>query len=444
MNRRKIATITATLVVGVLTVVVVVSMSTGVRRGHAYGSDGDQPAQTDAARPLRVEVTQPERRTMTRNLRMPASLLPGEAADLFAKVSGYISTISVDIGSRVSKGDALLNIDIPEMVDELHQAQAVLAAKRARIQALRAKVDHVESKIATARAQVESNAADYDLWKITTKRKGELQEANAISRQELDESKGRLAVAHAQLRIAKAKVTSADAEKRAIEADVAVAEAEVGVEEAVVARLRTLMKYATIRAPFDGVITDRFVDPGAFVRSAADGTTKPLLTIANISYIRLTLEIPESDAPFVRVGTEVEIDVKALRGEPIRASITRTASALKPNTRTMRTEVDLDNSSGRLAPGMYAQVIVKLESKAQALMIPSKAIRVRGRDVSVYVVDGGVARTAPVEIGYDDGIWAEIVKGLAGDEWIITSGGSALFPGAPVEPVPIKATGASS
>ena len=193
------------------------------------------------------------------------------------------------------------------------------------------------------------------------------------------------------------------------------------------------MAYATIRAPFDGVITDRLVDPGAFVRSAAEGVTRPLLTISKIDRLRLALEIPETDTPFVRIGTPVSIDVKALHTEPIKATITRTAVAIKPETRTMRAEVDLPNADGKLAPGMYAQVTINLESKEQAMVIPSKAIRVKGRNLFVLVDDAGIVQSRDISIGYDDGIWVEVLTGLTDDERIITSAGSDIAPGSPIK-----------
>ena len=441
MNRKAIATVAGTVVVALVTLVFLVTVMKGGRQAQAQTADVGKSA---TAEPLSVEVIQPTRRPLTRTLHMPATLLAGEAADLFAKVSGYIATVSVDIGSAVNKGDVLLSIDVPEMMDELRQAEAILAAKGAKVEAFQAKVTQAKSRVLMARADVERYTAEHELWKITTQRKEELRKETAISQQELDEAISKLAIARAQSRISETKVAAVDAERDAIIADMAVAQAEVAVEEAVIARLKTLMEYTTIRAPFGGVITERLVDPGAFVRSAADGTTTPLLKIANTSYIRLALDIPESDAAFVRIGTEVDIDVKALQLELINATITRTAKSLKAATRTMRAEVDLDNANGRLAPGMYAQVLVKLETKARAMMIPSKAIRVRGRDVTVLVADGGVVRSVPVVIGYDDGIWAEITGGLSGDESIITSGGSSLSPGTPVEPVQVKPSGASS
>lgn len=429
MSRKNIAPIATTFVVGVLTVVVVVGMSTGAPQERA---DGDQAVQTASTKPLLVEVAQPEQRALTRTLSMPATLLPGEMADLFAKVSGYIEKVNVDIGDRVQKGDALLTIDVPEMVDELRQAQAVLAARRAGVRALKAKVLQADSVITIARADVQRFEAELDLARITLDRKQTLLTGRAIPQQDFDEANSKLAISKAQSSIAVAKVLSAEAEKEAVEADAVVAQSEVKVEEAKLARLGTLMNYATITAPFDGVITQRLVDPGAFVRSAADGASTPLLTINNTSFIRLALDIPESDSAFVRPGTPVSIDVKAARGDPIEATVTRTAGALNPSTRTLRAEVHLPNEDGKFSPGMYAQVSIQLETKAQARLIPAKAIRVRGRDLSVLVVDGGIAKSVPIQIGYDDGIWVEVISGLSGSEQVIIAADSSVAPGVPV------------
>ena len=437
MSAKSKTTLSGVVVVGVVTIAIILQIAASGRRSEVRAAEEATARETTAAAPVRVEVAQPVRRPLTRVLKMPGTLLAGEAADLYAKTSGYISTVVVDIGSRVTKGEALITIDVPEMVDELRQAEAVSEAKRAKVGALQAKVAQAESMIATARAEVQWFAAEHELWKITAGRKKLLWEENAIAEQDLDESNSRLAVAGAQLRIAEAKVASAKAEHQSVSADVAVAGAQVAVEEAKVARIKTLMEYATVRAPFDGVITRRLVDPGAFVRSAADGTTTSLLTIANDSYIRLVLGIPESDVPYVHVGTKVKIDIKVLEGETITAAVTRTAVALEADTRTMRVEIDMDNPSGRLAPGMYARVTVTLEYKQQAIMIPSKAIRVRDREVSVWIAEGGLVKAKPIKIGYDDGIWVEVVEGLTGDEQIIFGTSSAVAPGARVTAVPV-------
>ncbi len=424
MKKNVLAQVFGAIFVLAVVVVAVVNMSTSDAGGQSSPSDSERDADTSGAQPVPVEVTKPVRRPLTRTLAMPATLMADEHVDLLAKTSGYISAINVDIGSRVGKGDVLIIIDVPEMMDELRQVEAVLEAKRSKVIQARAMTE-------TARAEVQRFAAEYELRKITNDRKVELHDQNVIPEQELDEAKSELDVAEALRQIAQAKVASG-------QADVKVTEAEVPMAAATVARIKTLMKYAIIRAPFDGVITERFVDHGDFVRSATEGAAGPLLSVAKTDRIRLSLEIPEPDSPFVKVGTPVDIVVKALAKEPFHAAITRTAVALRESTRTMRAEIDLDNPDGRLAPGMYAQVVVTLETKQNALVIPSKAIRVRGRELSVLVSNDGVARKVPIELGYDDGIWAEVLSGLEGDEAIIVSATSAVTPGTPVKPVPIN------
>lgn len=442
MKKRKITTAG-----GILGIVVVAALGvldiTGRRAGaesQATGKSVSQPASAEKANS--VEVAQPVRRVMSRSLEMPASLMADEHVDLYAKTSGYISHVGVDIGSAVKKGETLLTIDVPEMADELRQAKAVLAAKGANVRAFEAKARQAVLSIEAARAGLSRYEANLHLEKITLERKQKLREGNAIPLQALDDAQNRLEVAEAQIRIANAAVASAQGEKIAADADVKVAESEVAVAQAKVARLETLMNYASIRAPFTGIVTERLVDTGTFVRSAEGGTSSPLLRVAKVDKVRVVLGIPESDAGFVRVGTAVEVHIKALGGKPIEAKVDRIAGALDPQTRTMRAEVDLDNKAGRLSPGMYVKTIVKLEAKGQAMMIPSKAIRVRGRETSVFVAADHVARSVSVKIGYDDGIWAEIVSGLRGDEWIIVSATSTVAPGAPIIPVPVGKPGA--
>lgn len=430
MNIKTVTTILGTAVVAIAATIWVGQ----IRETGLYGQTpaADTPPQASGALPVSVEVARPVRRPLTRVLNMPATLAPGETADLYAKTSGYVATVSVDIGSRVKKGDTLLTIDVPEMGDELRQAQAVLAAERAQIEALTAQVSQAQAMVSTAQANLKRAAAQLKLSQLTRDRQETLWKQDAISDQLRDETQSQFEIAQAMRDIARAKVLNAGAELQAIRANVAVGRSQVAVAEANVTRLETLMNYATITAPSDGVITARYVHPGAFVRSAVEGSAVRLLTIANVDYIRLVLEIPESDAPLVHIGTKVAIDVKALDLPTIEASITRTALALKADTRTMRAEVDLDTSDTSLTPGMYAQVAINLQTKEQALVIPSKAIRVHGRKLSVLVADGGVAKAVNITIGYDDGIQAEVLTGLSGDEQIIVSTGGALTPGAPV------------
>ncbi|MFQ5422574.1 MAG: efflux RND transporter periplasmic adaptor subunit [Phycisphaerae bacterium] len=424
MGKRLVTAISGTATVVVVATIVILNMMASDPGGRATAAEDGKTPTAAESRPVSVEVTAPQRRAVTRNLRMPATLLAGEQADLYAKTSGYISEVKVDIGDAVRKDDPLVSLDVPEMADGLRRAEAVREAERARA---------IQSKtlLDIARAEVQRADAAHELSHVSFGRTEELRRANAIPEQDLDEARSKLAIADAGRKIARAKVIRG-------EADVKVAESQVATADATVARLKTLMRYATIRAPFDGVITERMVDPGAFVRSATEGAATALLSVSRIDFIRLALEIPESDAPYVHPDTEVDIEIKALGGPPMHATVTRTARALKPRTRTMRAEVHLDNDDGRLVPGMYAQVVVKLQTTAEALVVPSRAIHVRGRATSVLVAVGDVAQSIPIKLGYDDGIWAEVTEGLNGGEQVIVSSNSVVAPGAVVKSTPFR------
>lgn len=393
-----------------------------------------QPSATSTGAAIPVVVAPPQRRVMTRPLTLPATLLAGEMADLYAKTSGYIKSVNTDFGSIVSAGQALLEIDVPEMRDELREAQAVLQAKKATVAALKARSNQAATAVDIATAEVKRYQAEHALREVTLNRKKKLRAGNAISQQELDESESELAVVAAQVRIAQAKVKGAQAERLSVDAEGAAADAQVAVATAKIERLKTLMQYATIRAPFDGVVTNRLVDPGAFVRSATEGAATHLLSVAQIDRVRVKVDVPGPDAPFVGAGTKARVLIKALQSDPIEATVTRTSVALDPKTRTMRAEIDLDNHDRRLSPGMYAKVTLTLASDAQALMVPSNAIRASGTTTSVLVAVQGVAKMVPVTVGYDDGIWAQIVGGLTGDEPIIVSAGGVVTAGTAVDP----------
>ena len=388
--------------------------------------------QNNSSALIRAEVVKPVHRPLLREVTLPGSIRADELVDLYAKTSGFVGTIEVDIGSLVHKGDILVEIDVPEMLDELRQAESLIRAKEATVRALQAKAVQAAQEVRTASADVQQYVAKYELGEINLKRKQELREGNAIPEQMLDEAQSAHAVAKAQVEMARTSVAAMQARQQAVEADVEVAKADAGVVRADVARLQTLMEYAKIKAPFDGVITMRNVDHGAFVRSAAEGTTLSLLQIAKIDRVRIVMEIAAGDVPYVRPGTAVAVTIGALGGQPISTTITRTAGSLNPKTRTMRAEADLDNADNRLTTGMYAIVVVNLQSKEQAMMIPSKAIRTAGKDTIVLVVNDGVAHARPVSIGYNDGIWAEVLSGLDGSEAIITGASGAVMAGTKV------------
>ncbi|MHC5109908.1 MAG: efflux RND transporter periplasmic adaptor subunit [Planctomycetota bacterium] len=378
---------------------------------------------------VRATVVSVKRDEIKRTVKLPATLRADEEVELYAKTSGYVSKVNVDIGAVVKTGDELLVIDVPEMADELRQAMSILEAKKSSVKALQAKSVQSLRMVDTAKAEVKRHEAQQRLDAINFERRQKLHSQGAIPQQQLDEARNALDIADAQLDIARARIEGAMAEHQAVLADVSVAESEVAVAESRMAHLQTLMLYTTIRAPFSGIITRRHVDTGTFVRSAAEGTTMPLLRIEKVSKLRLVMEVTEVDAPYVRVGTCVEAHIDAARSEPIQATVSRTSGSISPATRTMRVEVDLANDAGTLMAGMYARVRMELESARQAMIIPSKVIRSEEGQTMVLVVRQGKAETVPVSIGYDNGISAQVLSGLTGSEQIIESTSASINAG---------------
>ncbi len=400
----------------------------------AFGC-GVMAGTADAQSTVQAQVVTPVNQAITRQVTLPGTLIAEAQADLYAKVSGYVSEVKVDIGDRVTAGQALLTIDVPELIEEIRQAKAVVASKEATVRAYGAKASQAMRAVETARAEVQRYAAQRTLDQLNLKRFEELRAGNAAPQQALDEAIGALAVTDAQYRMAESQVAGALALQSGVDADTDVARADARVAVAAHARMQTLAKYATVVAPFEGVLTIRNVDPGAFVRSSAEGATTPVLQIMNTRRLRAVLDVAEVDAPFVHPGTKVDIDIGSLdRSVPV-ASVSRTAGAIRPDTRTMRVEVDLDNTDGLLSPGMYVGATLTLESKAHATLIPSKAIRTIASETVVFVIDQGVARSVPITIGYDDGIWAEIVSGLTETDQVITAASGAIIPGSRVRAV---------
>jgi RND family efflux transporter MFP subunit len=195
------------------------------------------------------------------------------------------------------------------------------------------------------------------------------------------------------------------------------------VAQAKLQRTQTLLQFARITAPFAGVITARFADPGAFIPAATTGSTPQnaaMLTLMDFSRIRVQLYVPEAEVPFIKNGLAATLTVEELPGHPFQGTITRFANVLDESTKTMLTEIELANPSGILRPGMYANVRLNVERKASALLVPSEAVVVEKAGTFVYKVADGKAHKMAVHTGFRDATNVEITDGaVAGDQLIL-------------------------
>ena len=276
-----------------------------------------------------VEVDHPHRAAVVQRLETNATLEAFEDTDLFAKVSGYLSDVRVDIGDHVKAGQVLAVISVPEMEDELAEDEAQLDSK--------------QRSLETAQRQIEHNKANVALQDVTLKRQEVLFTSRNIAPQDLD-------VARANADIAKADVGVA-------EANLSFAAAQVKLAAATVERVKTLINYEQIVAPFDGVVARRLVNRGDLVQAATSTRTTPLFTVQRIDTIRVFCDVPENDVPHLHIGDPAIVKPYGLEGKPFVGTVTRFSFSLDPATRNMRTEIDLPNPEERLYPGMYAEVL---------------------------------------------------------------------------------------
>lgn len=266
---------------------------------------------------------------------IPATIQAFFVTDLYAKEAGYISQVNADIGDHVKKEQLLALIDNPELQAQFDKAQAA--------------VQQAQSALEVAKRQLAGLQADLTLQQVTLSRQQELFAGKATTAQTLDEAKAKQSVSEANVETAKAKIKLA-------EADLQFATAEVE-------RLRSLLQYDRIVAPFDCIVTRRLVNPGDLVQAATATRTAPLFTCQKIDVVRVFADAPEVSAAGIRPGLPAKVKLYGPAGITVHGTITRIATALDPGTRTMRVEIDLPNPGEELLPGMYAQVTLEVQTR---------------------------------------------------------------------------------
>src|SRR5579884_2150920 len=349
----------------------------------------EQRAETKTTAPLPVvSVIHPQRADMVRSIELPGDLVGFYDAALHAKVTGYLESINVDKGDWVKAGQVLATIQVPELRSNLRQAEANL-----------------------------------QITQITYERLHRVQQTDPrlVSQEDVD-------IAFAKFQQAKATVQT----------------------------LQTMVNYTRITAPFDGVITGRFADPGALIRAGGGdigvnetsglvspgavegagghrGGGGPVVTLAKIDKLRVYVYLPEQVCPLVHRGTVAELRFEEFPGRVFNGVVARYASSLDLATRTMMTEIDIDNPSHQLYPRMYAHVILDLVRHPDVLRLPVNAIGELGKSPFVFLVSDGHLVRRPVSVGINDGHYVEITSGLTGQELVVSAMRPTLQTGEAVE-----------
>ncbi len=415
---------------------------TGLGCGHGSA----KPARAELDRLPRLEVIRPQKTDLFRRVELAATVEPMKKVDLSARVPGIVEHLpdAIDIGRSVRVGEVLVRLAVPELEADKKHKEALLA------QARKQKGQAEEARMVSVREVEESQkmekrwAADYRFQKLKFERQRDLVRKGAADLQLEQEAQRQMESSQASWEAAQAQILTRQAKERASLADLAVAENRIQVAEAELEKVKSLIALATICAPFDGVLTKRWVDPGATIKDP--GTT--LLTVMQVNRVRVLIDVPQRDVSLLNTreqnpnadgqGDPVRVRIPSLAdkvpGGEFTGSVTRMGKVLDPVTRTMRAEIELENSAGHLQPGMYGSAMVMLEEHYNVFTIPASALLRRGEGkVEVYHVaeaEGdplcGVLVRKEVQLGLDNGQVVEIRGGLTGDELIVLRGNGVM------------------
>ncbi len=418
-------------------------------------------AESGRTRPVPVVAVGHARRVqLPRTLRLTASIASLSQAVLYPKTSGYLQAVIVRPGDPVQAGQVVAVIDHAQLDAQLAQAQAQLAAAEASVQTAQAQVAAARAQrltaaasrslaaaqVANAQGGLKKAQAQLADAQATYNRTAELARQGAVAQQSLDDAKAQVVSAQAgvdsadaQVRAAQAQVAQADAQVQAAEQQEAASasqlrtqRAQAATQQAAVENARIQLRYATITAPFSGVVVSRQLDPGAYV---TPGTSTPILTIADIDHLDVLVPISEADLPAVHRGDPVQIRVDAYPTRVFRGVVTRMAGGVDPATRTLQVEIDIANPGRLLRPGMYATAQLAAGTQP-ALVVPLSALTTVGGQSYVWVVTDGKVSQQPVTVGRATGDAVEITGGITPHDTIVVRGTDLVRQGQQVRAVP--------
>jgi RND family efflux transporter MFP subunit len=376
------------------------------------GSNGKVEASSQSA--VTVGVTKVVKKTLSRQITLSSELVPFQEIDVYAKESGYVEKLNVDYGSRVKQGQVMATLEIPELFEQLNEDKA--------------EIHNATNQVARASNELKRDQAQYNALHLEYTRLNSVFETQPgiVAQQEVDDAQGKDLAAASQV----------DAGKAAYEA----AQSNLVKAQAKLAHDQTLYDYTKIVAPFAGVVTQRYANLGALVQAGTTSSTQamPIVRLSQDDLFRLVIPVPESYVRYIRVGDPVNVRVPSLNrsfpGKVIRFSVD-----VSQNTRTMHTEVDVENKDRILMPGLYAEADVSLEHRDDIPAVPLQAISHEGDKTAVFIVDSNdQIEDRPITMGIQTASDAEVISGLNEGELVVVSDRSGLKAGEKVHPQAVQ------
>jgi membrane fusion protein (multidrug efflux system) len=348
-------------------------------------------ASTESNSAPKVEVTKPRLWDGAATVSLPGSIEALRETWIYARAAGYVRDWNVEIGDEVAEGQALLELDTPELDAELVQARANLAQSQ---------------------TAVDLAKANRDLAHVTANRYEKLGPSGVASQQEVEERRTQLAVAQANVRAAESAVES---------------------QRANVNRLVDLKSFSKVGAPFAGRVTARNVEKGQLVNAGAAGG-QGLYRLAHVETVRVFVHVPQDSAALVQIGQPVSVTLRDQPGHVFTGKVTHTAGALDVASRSLNTEVQIPNADHALLAGMYAQVAIQVGGQQHGLRVPSAALVADAHGTRLLVVDAAQKlKSVPIQVGRDLGTEIEVVSGLKGDEQVVVSSPAGTAEGTVVQ-----------
>ena len=375
---RACAPLAVRLTIGALAALLIVAGALWkMHRAHAETgrAHGTPPVPT-------VAVAKVDREDLYKEVIVPAEFRPYEEVELQAKVSGFLRQMNVDIGDRVRAGQLVATLEVPELKDDLDRA---IASQQ------RAEADYRDAHLVYTRLQAVNKT-----------------HPNLIAQQDLD-----------------------TAETKDLTTAAAIAGAKADVE-----KYQTLLGYTRITAPFDGVITRRYADPGVLIQAgiSSDTQSMPLVRLSDNYRLRLDFPVSVTYVKDIRPGESVTVNVVSLGGRTLTGAIARFTRRVNTDTRTMTAEIEVPNPRLEFVPGMYATVALKVERRPRALAIPTEAIAADNKG-TVYVVNRNhEIEVRQVTLGLETPTRYEVSSGLNEGDLVVVGNRAKFSPGQKVEP----------
>src|SRR5271157_645776 len=394
------------ILVGVLVIAVL-----GILRFFGKSAKAGASAEP-SLRPVAVALV--TRRPVVNSLTLSGAFRPYQQVDVHAKVAGFIRKIYVDVGDHVKAGQVLAVLEVPEL-------SAQVAGAKADIQRYQDAVRRSESEIQPAESTHAAYHAAYSRLKQASESRPGL-----IAEQELDDSMAKDKETAAQIESARAALAESQSQLVSARTDLD--------------RLSALEAYSHITAPFAGVVTKRYADTGALIQAgtASETQSMPVVQLAEWSKLRLVVPVPESAVPQLQLGSTVQVHVSAMNRD-FEGRVARFADALNDETRTMHTEIDVENSDGTLKEGMYAEAKIVLKQENDALTMPIQALERNSSGGTVLIVDAeGRVEERQVKLGAESSDRIEILAGLAENDRVVIGNRGEFRAGEKVRPKPVN------